>query len=189
MRDFQPELRIYTNEDDMPSAYVHQIRSFGRLKWGDAYLYYAEPRLSPPSWNTVHFVLVEDDCLYSAARVIERPLEFLGEKIMVYGIGGVLTYPAFERRGFGAQVVRAASDYIRGQSDADLGLLWTYNHLIEFYGRFGWESVPESVFHCGDPLDPESTDHEPMMLFVSDQAQGFRQELKSYPLYVGKRSW
>jgi GNAT superfamily N-acetyltransferase len=188
MRDFKPELQTFTS-DTIPSAYEHQIRSFIRIEWWDSYQHSVDPPLGNPSFQPINFVLVEGDCLYSAAKVNRTQIEHQGQIYVCYGLGGVFTYPAFRQRGYGAWVVREATEYIRQQSDADIAVLWTLKRNIPFYERNGWEHYADIRMMIGDPQKPYRSSEELMMLFVSETAQANHQQFKSQQVYFGVRAW
>jgi len=188
LREFQPELKIYTN-DEIPSAYVHQIRSFIRIEWWDSYQYDLNPSLGKTDYDPVHFVLVEGECLYSALKVNRKLIEHQGQTYVCYGLGGVFTYPAFRKRGYGAWIVREATQYIQAQDDADIAVLWTADHNITFYERQGWTHTPQIKMLLGDPISPYSSSENVLMIFISDKATANRDQFEAYPVYFGKHGW
>lgn len=188
MRDFKPELQTYTS-DTIPLAYEHQIRSFTRIEWWDSYQHSLNPNLGNPEYQPLNFVLVEGDCLYSAAKVNRKEIEHDNQSYVSYGLGGVFTYPAFRKRGYGAWVVREATQYINQRVDADIAVLWTLKHNIPFYERNGWEHMSDIRMMIGDPLSPYRSSEEVMMLFLSERAQANRQLFESNSVYFGKHAW
>lgn len=188
MRDLHPELHTYTM-DTIPSSYAHQIRSFIRMEWWDGYKHSLNPALGDPAFQPQHFVVVEGDALYSAARVNRTTIQHQGQDYVVYGLGGVLTYPAFRKKGFGSWVVREATQYIHQQADADIAVLWTATHNLPFYERLGWELMPDVQFIIGDREQPDVPDGHVLMLFLSEMARANRENLEDKPIYFGEHSW
>jgi GNAT superfamily N-acetyltransferase len=188
MRDFKPDLKIYSPET-LPSAYEHQIRSFVRIEWTDLYQNSLEGVIARPKHNPMHFVLVEADALYSSANVMQTSLEHQNQTYITYGLGGVFTYPAFRKRGYGAWVVGAATDYIRQRADADIAVLWTLKHNIAFYEKLGWEHISQIQMNIGDPENPYRSAENLMMLFVSEKAKNNRSPFEQSPVYFGKHFW
>ena len=83
----------------------------------------------------MHWVAEVDGEIVSHASVVERRLE-AGEAALRTGyVEAVATAPAFERRGFGSMVVRAAAAYLRPRFE--IGALST--SVPAFYERLGWE--------------------------------------------------
>lgn len=188
MRELKPELMTFTG-DTIPDGYKHQIRSFARMVWGDSYLESLNPPFENPAHQSLHFVIGEDQALYSAARVNRTTIEHRGQRYVVYGLGGVMTYPAFRKIGFGSWIVRAATEHIYQQDDADVGVLWTETHNIPFYERLGWELVPQVQMLVGDQDDPHPTGENVFMLFVSERAKAHRPDFEAHPVYFGTESW
>lgn len=188
MRDINPELMIFTG-DTIPIAYEHQIRSFARMVWGDSYLESLNPPFENPAHQSLHFVIGEGDALYSAARVNRTMIEHQGQDYVVYGLGGVMTYPAFRQRGYGSWIVRVATEHIYQQADADMAVLWTEQSTIAFYERLGWEYTPNIEMMIGEKDDPKATTEHVMMLFISARAQSNRADFESHPVYFGTGAW
>jgi predicted acetyltransferase len=77
------------------------------------------------------------------ARVGQSPL-CLG------GIGGVITLPEYRRRGFAAQALHAAQQFIVDTLKADFGLLICSPMMTTYYRKFGWQLVSD-VLVCDQP--------------------------------------
>ncbi len=83
----------------------------------------------------MHWLAEVDGSIVSHASVVSRRLE-AGDRALRTGyLEAVATLPAFERRGFGSMVVRAAGTYLRPRFE--LGALSTGEP--GFYTRMGWE--------------------------------------------------
>ena len=110
----------------------------------------------------MHWVAQVDGAIVSHASVVERRLE-AGDVVLRTGyLEAVATMPAFERRGFGSMVVRAAAAYLRPRFQ--IGALSTSEP--GFYTRLGWESWlgPTSVRTRSGDL--ERTDGDDGGVFV-----------------------
>ncbi len=94
----------------------------------------------PAAWEPFHVALIEGPVLLSYATVMRRTIEHAGATYRLAGLGNVLTYPGFRRRGYGARVVRAATAHIDA-SDADVGGLFCVPALVPFYARADWEPL------------------------------------------------
>jgi predicted acetyltransferase len=183
------ELKTFTN-DDLPEAYAHQIRDFVRIHWFDGYKFSSQPPVSPDELSPVYCVMAEDQALYSSATVVRRLIQHDGIEYMCYGLSSVLTYPYFRKRGYGSQVVEAATDRIKQAPDADIAWLQTGPKLEGFYRRFGWEHTPQLQILSGDPSQPSvEEDAFSMLLYVSDKAKMQRSILERASLYLGSYLW
>ena len=97
----------------------------------------------------MHWLAEVDGSIVSHASVVPRRLE-AGDRVLRTGyLEAVATLPAFERRGYGSMVVRAAARYLLPRYE--LGALST--SVPGFYLRLGWEAWlgPTSVAHGRRP--------------------------------------
>lgn len=181
-----PTHHVYTN-DTFPSHLVYQRLSFMRLLWNDDYAD-TPPRTMPLDPRSVrHEVYVEGDALASSASVIKTTIT-LGEiALTCYGLSGVMTFPAFRKRGLGGDLRDRVTAYIEAQPDADIGLLWT--RVTPFYEGRGWARILTGERVYGDHTDLEVREETTMMLFLSGRARAMRDEIASGTLYIGEDDW
>ncbi len=137
--------------------------------------------------HPLSFALVEQEVLISHALVSWRYLDHLGETYKVYGLSAVLTYPEFQRRGYGQQVVKAATRHIL-DSDGDLALLRCQPHLYDFYRASGWIQSEAIQVRHGLRESP-TTGGRIMSLFISERGKQGRPAFEREPLYVGNYMW
>ena len=92
----------------------------------------------------------EDGEARATATVL--PLEAFvdGRPVPVGGITAVNTHPAYRRRGYAGELVRAALRDMRQQGFC-LSMLWPFAHA--FYRTYGWELAGESVSYTLKPTD------------------------------------
>ena len=117
-----PELKIYNRGDDLPLPLYYQAETFVRITWADHDEYDIDGGLTEPA---IHIVLAEGNLLLSYASLIWTDLDYTGIRYRCYGLRSVFTFRGFRRRGYGGQVVQAATTLIQQKRDADIGLLWT----------------------------------------------------------------
>lgn len=183
-----PELHLLPSAE-LPPDIKCQLLSFIRIEWSwifagrNRFWDYTEKRSHP-----VNVYLAERGLLISHAEVNWRLLEHARQTFKVYGVSAVFTYPAFRQAGYGRQVVRAATDYIRA-SDADLALLFCQPALVPFYGQAGWEAPAGAIIHYGDADYPHTEQGATCMLFVSDHGRAARPAFTTQPVYIGGGSW
>ena len=84
----------------------------------------------------MHWLAEVDGSIVSHASVVPRRLEAGDRPLRAGYLEAVGTLPAFERRGFGSMVVRAAGRYLLPRYE--LGALST--GVPGFYLRLGWEA-------------------------------------------------
>jgi predicted acetyltransferase len=183
------ELKTFTNAD-LPEAYAHQIRDFVRIHWFDVYKFGSPQPVTPDELSPIYHVMVEDQALYSSATVVRRLIRHEGVEYLCYGLSAVLTYPYFRKRGYGSQVVEAATERIRQSPDADIAWLQTGPDLEGFYSQFGWAHMPQLKILSGDPdqarMEPEGFF---MLLFISEKAKARLHIIENASLYLGPYLW
>lgn len=182
-----PQIYIYRPEDEIPPHYYYQAQSFVRIFWADGDDHDIDLGLKEP---TIHVVLAKGKLLLSYATVVWREVAIDGQSYQCYGIGDVMTFPSFRKRGYGGQVVQTATNMIKTETSADFGLLWTEPDNYNLYQRSGWEVMPDLVTLSGDPAHPDSYDDESaMVLFCSGKAQKARTAIASGEIYIGAEKW
>jgi GNAT superfamily N-acetyltransferase len=184
-----PHITIYPTTSDVPSLIACQILSFIRITWFDIYQYDLDALFMPEEWHPVHVVLAERHAVLSYTAVVWRTIAHAGEPYKAYGLSSVFTYPAFRKRGYGRQVVDAATGYIARDPEADLALLFTDPGLSQFYERSGWEHTPDVTIMTGDPGNPQIYDAFTMMRFLSPKGKQARAKFEHEPVYFAEHGW
>jgi len=109
----------------------------------------------------MHWLAEVDGSIVSHASVVPRRLEAGDRPLRTGYLEAVATLPAFERRGFGSMVVRAAGRYLLPRYE--LGALST--GVPGFYLRLGWEAWLGPTFvHVG--AGPERTEDDDGSIFI-----------------------
>ena len=178
-----PELTIY-QQTHFPAIYKWQAIAFKRMEWSSIFyddnLYMSETYL--PELQPVHFVMAEDDSLLSYASLLKLNLTHTRNEYLIYGFGNLLTFPPYRRRGYGRQILQAATDFIR-QREVDAGILFCDRLLESFCAEKGWISTP-SPTRLGSPNHYEEYSPSRMMLFVTESGQRGAADFESPPIYV-----
>lgn len=175
--------------NELPPILDGQAASFIRLVWnvggtGDDRFW----RLNDPSGEVEHFVVAERDTLISYVLLRRRTITHMGNTYRLFGLGGMMTYPAFRHEGHGARVAQAATAYLR-HSDMDAGMLFTGSSLFPYYEPHGWVPLEREGVYYGDSNQPQFSDSHVMMLHVSDHARNHRQDFEQGDLFVGASLW
>ena len=172
---------------DVPDSLLCQALSFMRIEW--TFAFSGTDRLKKESWplefHPVHFLISEQDILISYAELWHFPLTHAQDTFQVCGFGDVFTYPAFRHEGHGQHVVAAAAQHIDA-SEADVAILFCEPSLAAFYGRSGWEAMPEAVTRVGTLETYTAHDALRMMRFISEKGKRARSVFAQQPLYL---SW
>jgi GNAT superfamily N-acetyltransferase len=175
---------------ELPPTLQGQILSFLRMTWPKGFF----EQNQTPDWLAhqenypLHFVLVDDGMLISHTEVVWKYLEHAGETYKAYGLSGVFTHPSFRERGYGGQIVEAATTHIK-RSDADIGMLWCAPSLKGFYSRSGWIGLEKSKTLIGPKEAPNVNHLLLMMLFLSQKGKHSQPAFESEPIYFGIETW
>jgi GNAT superfamily N-acetyltransferase len=180
-----PDILHFASNDELPAHYSQQIRDFMRIVWADTCGDNLTSPVCPVEWHPHFCILAEGTALISSAAAVWKILDHAGQTYKVYGLSGVMTYPAHRKMGYGHRIVQEASDYIRAAGDGDLAILWTGPGLNDFYAQNGWEHPDGMVVRVGDPADPQPVNGHLMMMFLSDHARAHRPDFAAAPLYFG----
>lgn len=82
----------------------------------------------------------------SLAGLLVREVKVGQQVVKVGGVGGVATHPRFQNRGFAAQVLRRAAEYLRDVLGASFGLLVCSPMRVSYYARAGWQPMTAELF-------------------------------------------
>lgn len=191
--EIEPQLVFYDSNATLPQHFMHQIHSYLRIKWYeyDPYQWSRNPPATPDFWHPAYFLMVAGEGLLSTAKVVWWHVKHDNHEYKCYGLTGVFTYPAWRRRGYGKQVVQAATEHILA-SDADLAILWTAPEnpfLKQFYAACGWTHYQDVKLRFYEGERSSEDDAFRMMLFVSDRVKQRRQAFDEKPIYFGPYPW
>jgi GNAT superfamily N-acetyltransferase len=64
-----------------------------------------------------------------------------GLPALVGGIGGVVTIPDAQKRGYAALVVQHATEFLRREWNVDFALLFCVDRMVRYYERLGFQTV------------------------------------------------
>jgi GNAT superfamily N-acetyltransferase len=185
-----PQLHIYTNNTDLPAAIRYQVHSFMRMVWFDYDDYNVELSVEEDETQPSHIAVTNGSTLIAFATVVWKTITHADEIYRCGGLANVMTFPHWRKRGYGRQVVDAATRIIRQSSEADIAMLWTAHGNVPFYNRSGWEAMPDMVTLIGAANKPHVYDEEiAMMLFLSDKGKNNRAAFERERVYVGEWTW
>ena len=68
-----------------------------------------------------------------------------GEPATVGEVGGVVTVPEAQKKGFARQLMRHAAKFLEQDWEVDAGLLFCLPKLLAYYEALGWQGVETSV--------------------------------------------
>ena len=129
-------------EEDLPGDLLRQTLAALRAEWPSAFTGAKAGRtqLNDPALHAMIFSLVVDGQLASHVSVPQKTIVHCGEPYKACGLSGVLTVPAFRGKGYGEQVVRAATEFME-EDGADISLFTCDPALRTFYEHCGWTQL------------------------------------------------
>ena len=139
------EVRGYRAEDLTPLAHMGMLAFGGSV--ADWEKYYSE---SP--WVDLDLVHVLEEGGEARASATVLPLEVFvdGRPASMGGIAAVYAHPAYRRRGYAGELMRAVLRAMR-ERGMHLSMLWPFAHV--FYRVYGWELAGEAVAYTLKPTD------------------------------------
>jgi GNAT superfamily N-acetyltransferase len=93
----------------------------------------------------VHFLLYLDGEPVSHVGILKHVIETAGEPTTVAGVGGVVTVPEAQKKGFARRLMRHAAKFFESEWKVDAGLLFCRSELMAYYGALGWQAVEGPV--------------------------------------------
>ncbi|HUG33831.1 MAG TPA: GNAT family N-acetyltransferase [Anaerolineales bacterium] len=96
-----------------------------------------------PQWSVL---LWDEDELVSRVGLIVREIVSNGEAKMIGGVGGVMTHPERQGKGYASTAMREAAKLFDEKFGVSFALLFCRPHLVEFYKRLGWKPFQGLVF-------------------------------------------
>lgn len=130
------EIRLVTH---LSAAEKRQLFEWGPDVFGAEAL---KLQWRPKDW---HFLVYANDQLVSHAGVVKHFVSAGEQQVTVGGIGGVVTVPEAQGRGYASAALQEATTFMREELMVEFGMLFCLTRMIPFYQRFGWQEVREPV--------------------------------------------
>jgi predicted GNAT family N-acyltransferase len=99
---------------------------------------------SEMDWHILGWV---GDNLISHVDIIDRHASVGDLDVHLGGIGGVMTRPAWRRRGYSTTLMRESHQFMQDEMSVDFGLLLCDEDLVSFYSRLGWQRVDNPLVY------------------------------------------
>jgi aminoglycoside 2'-N-acetyltransferase I len=96
-----------------------------------------------PQWSVL---LWDEGELVSRVGLIVREIVSNGEAKTIGGIGGVMTHPGKQGKGYASTSMREAAKLFDEKFSVSFALLFCRPHLVEFYKRLQWKPFQGLVF-------------------------------------------
>jgi GNAT superfamily N-acetyltransferase len=183
------QLLRYNAIDDLPDDLESQIRSLLWAEWPPLEEDETNNPLIAPELHPVYFILAEGKTVCSYARTIWARVRHIGRDLKIYGLGDVVTAPKLRGLGYGSRIVQEATTHIRSDCEADVAVLLTEPRREAFYGRIGWQAMPELAVRTSEYDEHDDGDSLAMMLFMSASARQVRASFHASPLVLPGDEW
>jgi predicted acetyltransferase len=182
------ETRRYRAEDLGPLARLVMLAFGGRV--ADWEKYYGEtPRVD----LDLVYVLEEDGEVRASATVLPLEVFVDGEVAPMGGVAAVATHPAYRRRGYAGELMRAA---LRGMRERGMHLSMLNPFAHAFYRAYGWELAGEAIAYTLKPTDlPTSSEQKRVRAYEEEDLPRamalLEEEASGYPCCVrrGEGRW
>lgn len=96
-----------------------------------------------PQWS---ILLWDQGELVTHVGLTVREIRHNGEPKRIGGVGGVMTAPSHQGRGWASQGLRVAAGSLQSELAVAYALLFCLPELVPFYGRFGWQPFQGKIF-------------------------------------------
>lgn len=96
----------------------------------------------PKDW---HFIVEENGHVVSHVGLLQTTVRAGQRAVRVGGIGGVVSVPEVQGRGYAHSAMRRAADFMRDELEVEFGMLFCLPRLVPFYARQGWQLLEETV--------------------------------------------
>jgi aminoglycoside 2'-N-acetyltransferase I len=128
------EIRVseWMTEDEYRTLFEWGERIFGPLDG----LYEWRPKQR-------HLYVEEDGRLVGHVGLLADVVRVGDETVAVQGVGGVVTRPEAQGRGYARLALRRAVELMRAEPGAEFGMLYCRDELVPFYASLGWQLVED----------------------------------------------
>jgi predicted acetyltransferase len=154
---------------------------------------YYEPEKNPRLDPDQVYVVEEDGEIRATATVLPLEVFFEGRTVAMGGIAAVATHPAYRRRGYAGELIRASLREMR-ERNVHLSMLHPFAH--SYYRRYGWELATEAISYNLKPTDlPNSPEQKRVRTYrdrdLSRMMMLLEGEGSRHPLFVrrGEGRW
>lgn len=93
----------------------------------------------------LHFVVEAAGRPVSHVGVLRHEVAVAVRRVVVGGVGGVITRPEVQGSGYASLALERAAAFMRDELDVEFGFLFCRDPLVAFYERHGWRLVSEPV--------------------------------------------
>jgi predicted N-acetyltransferase YhbS len=119
-------------------AFADQVNEDNSIQW------------SPSDWMVIGRL---DGEIVAQLCLLKREIRVGVVPVKVVGVGGVATLPKWRHHGFGTELMRAASTFMRSELYVPFGLLICASETQPFYAHLGWKAVATELWFEKNKID------------------------------------
>jgi predicted acetyltransferase len=106
------------------------------------YAYLTGTKWANADWTVMVW---EDEDLVTNIHIIERTIRVGDQEVKLGGIGNVATKVEWRKRGYAAEALKVAVDFLHDPQKVDFGLMIATEKMIPSYEKRGWKVVAQSM--------------------------------------------
>lgn len=111
--------------------------------FGDASAYLETSRR--PIGKDLHFLSYSDGEPTSHIGLLKHVVIVNGESVTVGGVGGLVTVPKAQKKGFAHRLMKHAVKFLEHEWKVTAGLLFCLPEMVVYYEALGWQEVEVPV--------------------------------------------
>jgi len=96
--------------------------------------------------KNIHIVLYENQQAVSHVGMLENTVLVNEKPIAVGGIGGVITRPEYQGKGFAQALLKESVNYFKEELNVEFGMLFCFDRLLPFYQSMEWQHIQDDVY-------------------------------------------
>lgn len=129
----------------------------------------------------LHFLFYSGGELISHVGILNHVVTINGEFVTVGGVGGVVTIPKAQKKGFARQLMQHTAKFLEHEWKVAAGLLFCLPETVAYYKALGWQEVEGPVLI----EQPNGKNLSPLQVMVlplrEEKCLNGRIELRSLP--------
>jgi GNAT superfamily N-acetyltransferase len=94
----------------------------------------------------LRFALYLDGQAMGHVGILRHTVAVAGQPIHIGGIGGVLTRPEAQGKGYAHQLLNEATAFLKNEWRVQFGMLFCFERLMSFYQSMGWQQIHNDVY-------------------------------------------
>lgn len=93
----------------------------------------------------LHFFMDVDNQPVSHVSLLRHEVSVGGRPVMVAGLGGVVTRPEAQGKGYARRLIEHAAEFYSREWKVEAGLLFCIPRMVSYYESLGWQRIEGTV--------------------------------------------